>query len=208
MLYPPPPRRIVGTLNPSIKLPKLIQRKKLWKKPDCFSMSLRCYIKLPNIIISNWIRPRLQYNHIRIKNLHHTFHDRLEKIQVWLIRDSLFKRDIQGVVHPFTFSFCVYMPWVGEESIAVLVEWYSHYSVGVVKGLFYSVSMVAVNVKVEDSTVNTKQITQLSENNLRKQLQYSQHNIIHITKPRCLELLRMMQSPTPVDTDIHWIIHQ
>ena len=177
-------------------------------EPHCFSMGLRSYIKLPNIVISNRICTSLQHNDLRIENFHHALHNWLKKLQIGFITDSLSQRNVQGVVHAFTCSLCVDVTWVGKESVSILMEWYSHYSVGVVKGLFYSVSMVAVNVKVEDSTVNTKQITQLSKNNLRKQLQYSQHNIIHITKPRCLELLRMMQSSTPVDTDIHWIIHQ
>ena len=76
------------------------------------------------------------------------------------------------------------------EVFSVLVEADSHDSVGSVEGLLHSVSVMDVNINVEDSLM------------VLEQLQNGEYNVIDVAETTGLGLLSVMESTRPVNGDV------
>lgn len=70
------------------------------------------------------------------------------------------------------------------------MEGHSHYSVGQEERLLDAITMVHIDIEVENPRMEPKQ------------LQDGEHNIIGVAEPTGLALLGVVQPPTPVNADI------
>lgn len=78
----------------------------------------------------------------------------------------------------------------GEEIITILMKRDRHTSIRKIECLFHSVTVVNVDVQIQNPRVNLQQ------------LNYRQHNIVHVAKATRLRFLGVMQASSPVYRDI------
>lgn len=69
------------------------------------------------------------------------------------------------------------------------MEWHSHDPVSSVESLFHPISMMNINIYVQDPLM------------VFQKLKDTQDNVIHITETGRLRLLCMMQATAPVNAD-------
>ena len=121
-------------------------------------MSLDTQIQPSKNIIGNWICSKLQDNGSGFVLGHYLVHDISEKIIVGFIVYAYFKRNIQGVVFAFALAYWVETAGPWEKIIAVLMKTDGHNSIGQVESLLHSVSVVDIDVNVEDSWMVFQQL--------------------------------------------------
>ena len=122
------------------------------------SMSLDTQIELPKFIITKTICPQLYNNCMWAILFHYSRHHIFKQMIVILIGYTRFERYIQRVVFAIVLPYLMQCPCSREEILAVLMEWNTHASVGEIKGLLHSVSMMYVDVQVEHSWVHLQQL--------------------------------------------------
>ena len=88
-----------------------------------------------------------------------------------------------------------------EKVLPILVERHCHNSTGTKEGLFDAVSVVDVDINVEDSWVVSKIFNWL-KTCVPQQLQDAEDNIVDVAKARGLTFLGMVETASPVDADV------
>jgi len=73
------------------------------------------------------------------------------------------------------------------KEIAILVERDRHHSVRTIERLFNTISVMDINVNVQNTMMELEK------------LQYCQHNVVRIAKPRGFGFLGVMQASSPID---------
>ena len=71
-----------------------------------------------------------------------------------------------------------------------------HYPVSVVERFFDPITVVNVDINVKHSRV------------VLKELEDSDHDIVHVTESRCFELFGMMESASPVHSNVAGLSHK
>jgi hypothetical protein len=80
------------------------------------------------------------------------------------------------------------------EEIAIPVERHSHDSIRAVECLLNTVTMMHININIEDSIV------------VFQKLKYSQDDIVHIAEATRLHLFGMMQTTSPINANISALV--
>jgi hypothetical protein len=114
-------------------------------------------------IVGERIRATLQNNAIRTVVLANGFHDFLENTNELFVVHALFKRDVQGEVFALATADVHQISSSGEKFITlaivpISVETHAHDSVGCIKSFFYTVTVVNVNVDVQNPIVVLEQL--------------------------------------------------
>ena len=78
----------------------------------------------------------------------------------------------------------------GEEEIAVLVKGDGHHAICQIERLLYAISMVNININVEDSWM------------VLQELQYRYDDVVHVAESRGFKLLGMMETTRPINSHI------
>ena len=135
------------------------------------------------------VRPTLQHDGAGLVELHHSGHHRDKDPLVAGVVDTVTQREVEAVV---LATPCSYVPEVARagEVLSVLVEADSHDSVSGVEGLLHPVTVVDVNIYVEDSLV------------VLEELQDGEYNVIDVTESTGLGFLSVVKSTSPVDSDV------
>ena len=131
----------------------------------------------------------LQDDGAGLVKLHHPRHHRHEDPLVAHVVNSVTEWEVEAVVLP---TACSDVPEVSSpgEVLSVLVEADSHDSVSGVEGLLHPVTVVDVNIYVEDSLV------------VLEELQDGEYNVIDVTESTGLGFLSVVESTSPVDSDV------
>lgn len=77
---------------------------------------------------------------------------------IGLIIDSYFQWNVQGIVFSDPFADCIDIACSWEEFLPVLMERDSHHSISHIEGLLYTVSMMDIYIKVQDTLVILQQL--------------------------------------------------
>mmetsp|Transcript_20115 Transcript_20115/g.43677 ORF Transcript_20115/g.43677 Transcript_20115/m.43677 type:complete len:263 (-) Transcript_20115:415-1203(-) len=154
--------------------------------PHTLGMTLQTQIKAPQSIPRQRIGPALQHDRTGTEHLHNLIHDGFEYLFVRGIRHARREGSIDGKPRPFLGTRILDMARAWEE-VSVLVQTERHDAVGAVKCLLDAITVMHVNVNIKHSCMNLEQF------------QYSQYDIINVTKSRCLAFLRVMQPSTPIN---------
>lgn len=106
-----------------------------------------------------------------------------------LIRQAIPQWYINGVPMPFSLPLVIYMArtW---EIIAKFMKTACQNTVGGIKGLFDSITMMAINVNIKHPGKYTKQF------------QNRKYDIIDVTKSGCLTLFGVVKATCPIDGNV------
>lgn len=121
-------------------------------------MSFNGQIQSPQQIISNWISSQLQYYSSRSILGHNLIHHSFEQLLIWVIVYASFKWYIQWVILAFSFSNRIDAACAWEEVSLILMETDSHHSVCQVEGLLNAIAVMHININIQHSSVNFKQL--------------------------------------------------
>lgn len=125
---------------------------------DAFPMPFDRKIQSAKHIISNWVSPQLKH-HCSWPILSHDFvHNLFENLLIIFIINANFQRNIQGIVLPFSLSYCVYTACSWKEVISILMEADRHNPICEVKCFFNSIAVVHVYVEIEHSCMIFQQL--------------------------------------------------
>lgn len=123
----------------------------------CFSVSLDGQVEVAQFVLGEGVGSTLHDDNIGPVGVHAPVHHFFEKVEVDHIGDALFQWHIDCKVLADALAGGVQSPSAREEVLLKLMETDSHDSVGVVEGLLDSISVVDVDVQVEDSGVDLQQ---------------------------------------------------
>mmetsp|Transcript_441 Transcript_441/g.689 ORF Transcript_441/g.689 Transcript_441/m.689 type:complete len:359 (-) Transcript_441:54-1130(-) len=162
---------------------------------DTGRMTLECQIEWPQSISRNAISATLQNNSTGLKDFHNLIEQRLEQIAIGIIAHATLEGSIDGKAGPFLGTRFARMARAGKE-IPVLVQTQRHDTIRAIKGFFDTITVMDINVNVEDAGVDFEQF------------QNGQDNVIDITKTARFGLFGVMQAPTPVDGHVALSLRQ
>jgi hypothetical protein len=120
---------------------------------------------------------------------HYCLDDRLKDISICLVGNTVSEGEVDGVILA-TANTNVAKFASTRKVLSVFVERNGHDTVGSVKGLFNTVSVVNVNVDVENTLL------------IPEQLDDSEDDVIDIAESTGLALFRVMQTTSPVYSDV------
>ena len=113
----------------------------------------------------------------------------LVDVEIGLIIESFLKRNIERIIQTLACASLFEIAGAWEE-VTVPMEGYSHDSVSRVEGLLHAISMVDVDVDVQNSIM------------ILQKLKNCKDDIVYVAEAACLLLLCMVQSARPVDGDV------
>ena len=114
-------------------------------------MSFDWQVEAAESITAQAISAALQHNRCGPVELHNVFNDKLIDVDVVRVDDAFFERHIDRVVAPVVGANFIHVARSREEGIAVFVKGDCHDPIGQVERLLYPITMVNVNIDVEDS---------------------------------------------------------
>lgn len=123
---------------------------------DTFAMGFDRKIETTKSVTSEGICSTLENDRGGPERVDHSLHHRLEQVDVRLIVNTVLKGNVQGVMFPHSATNLVNVSSAGEEITIVLVKGDGHNSIGGIKGLLDTVSVMDVNVHIEHSRVMSK----------------------------------------------------
>lgn len=151
-------------------------------KPDTVSVAADAQIKAAQPIATERIRAALQDNNARLECLNGRRDDRLKDIGVASVVDACSQGNIDRVILAVAGANFVNVTGSGEKSVAVFVYRKGHDAIAGVKGFLDTVSVVDVNVNVQ----NPREIA--------KQFQDRQDNVIYVAKPGSFRPFSVMET--------------
>mmetsp|Transcript_20578 Transcript_20578/g.48498 ORF Transcript_20578/g.48498 Transcript_20578/m.48498 type:complete len:426 (-) Transcript_20578:122-1399(-) len=160
---------------------------------DAVRVTLHGEVEAPEPIARQRVRPALQHDGARREHLHDLPDDGTEDALVGLVVHPVVQREVDGVVLPVRVTDVVDVPGA-REVLPELVKGARHDAVRRVEGLLDAVSVVDVDVDVQDPLV------------LLEELQYRQDAVVDVAEPGGLRLLGVVQPPGPVDDDVDRVV--
>ena len=127
----------------------------------------------------------LEQNSFRSETMDDFLYYGLEDADETFVIHALIEREVDGMVLSLFETHVVDVAGA-REVVFEFVERTGHHSIGSVKGLLHSISVVDVDVDVQNSLV------------VIQHLKNRQYHIIHVAEPARLRLFSMVQSSTPI----------
>ena len=134
-------------------------------------MAFDAEVEASKFVVAETISTKLHYNCMGTILCHNALHDVFEKFVERVVIHSGFERYIERVVFSIVLSILIEASSSREKIFPVLMEGNGHYSVRQVEGFLHTVSMMHIDIDVDDSGID------------EKKLQNCQNDVIHITKP-------------------------
>mmetsp|Transcript_6128 Transcript_6128/g.20644 ORF Transcript_6128/g.20644 Transcript_6128/m.20644 type:complete len:351 (+) Transcript_6128:838-1890(+) len=133
------------------------------------------------------VRAGLKHHRVRLVHLHHLAHDGLEELLVGEIVNPVFERHVHGVVLARAVAQVLEVTCPRKVPFAEFVERDGHHPVRGVERLLDAVTVVDIDVDVQDAMM------------VLQKLEDSEHNVVHVAKPRRFVLFAVVQTASPVD---------
>lgn len=150
------------------------------------SMPFNTEVKSSQLIMAKTVCTQLHNNRVRPVFGHNSLHHILEQLIKRIVIHSWFERDVQWVMLSIICSVLVKSACSGEKILTILMERYRHDSVWQVKCLLNTVTVMDIDIDVNDSWIN------------HQKFQNCQNNIIYVTKSARLWFLSMMKPASKV----------
>ena len=142
------------------------------------------------LVASQAICATLQDYRVRTVVFSHFRHNRAENVFKLLVIDERLERHIQREVFPFSAADIHQVARAREESLAEPMEADSHDTVSRIKGFLNAITMMHINVDVEDAVV------------VLEQLKYGDNDVVHKAEAASLFFFGVMQAACPVDAHV------
>ena len=156
---------------------------------DAAPVSLEGEIEAAEAVAGEGVGAALEDDGGGLVGLHDFLHDGLEDGLVGVVVDAVADGEVDGVVLAAAGADVLEVAGAGEV-LAVLVEGDGHDAVGGVEGLLDAVSVVDVDVDVEDALV------------VLEELEDGEHDVVDVAEAGRLALLGVVESAGPVDGDV------
>ncbi len=159
-------------------------------------MAFYAQVESTKFIMTKTVSTQLHDNSMRPVLGHDTLHHILEQLVKGIIVHSWFQRNVQWIMFSIISSVLVKSPRSWEKVLTVLMERHWHDSVGQIKCLLNPVSVMDVDIDVNNSWIN------------KQKFQNGQHNIVYVAKTTCLRLFGMMKPSTKIDSDVRLSVQE
>mmetsp|Transcript_5354 Transcript_5354/g.15736 ORF Transcript_5354/g.15736 Transcript_5354/m.15736 type:complete len:478 (+) Transcript_5354:47-1480(+) len=156
---------------------------------DAFTMTVQRQVEAAQAVSCERVCAALENNGSGVEDVHDLLDDGLEDLIVRVVIHAFPQRTVHRVVLPRPHADILEVSGAREE-VAVFVEGNCHHSVREVKSLLHAISVVDVNVDVEDSRM------------VLEELQARDDNVVDVAEPTRFALLGMVQTPAPIDGNV------
>lgn len=126
-------------------------------------MAIHAQVEATQPVARQTITTTLQDNSLRLVVSHDVLDDGLEDGLVGFVGDTIAERVVDSVVLPGADADVAKFA-CSREVLSILVERHSHDSVGCVEGLLDAITVVDIDVDVEDALLETEQLQDTKNN--------------------------------------------
>jgi hypothetical protein len=156
-------------------------------------VSLDRQVETTETISRQTVGATLQDDRTGRKHLHDFANHWAKDAPVGIIIHTIVEREVNGIVLSLGVTTVQYIARSGKV-LSELVEGYCHDTVGGIKCFLHSITVMNVDINVENTFV------------FLEQLQNSQDAIVNVAKARGFSFLGVMETSSPVDDDVYTIL--
>mmetsp|Transcript_33681 Transcript_33681/g.41280 ORF Transcript_33681/g.41280 Transcript_33681/m.41280 type:complete len:221 (+) Transcript_33681:474-1136(+) len=186
-LVRPTPRHVPYSIPPSTQHER--RDPEALHELDAFRVTAQTEVETTETIAGETVRAALQDYRARLVDFHYFCGYWFEEFFVHCICYSRSEGGVYGEAGAFFGSRVFYVPCT-RKKVPKLMQTKSHHAIGTIKSLLDAIPVMNVNINIQHPRMNLQQ------------LQNRQHDIINITKPARLALLRVMQPTAPINRNI------
>lgn len=174
---------------------------------DAVGMALHAEVEATQSVSTETVTSALQNDSLGLVELHDVFDNGFENRLVRVVVDTIAEGEVDGVVLAGTDADVAQLTST-REVFAVLVEGDGHDTVGRIEGLLDTISVVDVNIDVEDALLESKEFED-TEDNVCRLLAGGRRGhdrvvlcTVDVTETTGFALLGVVEATSPVDGDV------
>ena len=120
-------------------------------------MATHAQVEAAKTITRQTVTTALEDNSLGLEVLHDSADDRLEDGAVGVVVDTVAEREVNGIVLARSDTNVAQLAGTGEV-LAVLVEGYGHDAIGRVKGFLHTITVVNIDIDVENALLESQEL--------------------------------------------------